>query len=73
MVKEGDRFEGLGMKGRKVLSEYMRDRKFEYIEKKREDVLSDSKGEMMWVMGEGRCEKRKIRKRRKKILEVMMK
>lgn len=34
LVKEGDRFQPFGMKGSKLLSDYMTDRKFDYIQKR---------------------------------------
>lgn len=73
LVKEGDRFQPFGMKGSKLLSDYMTDRKFDYIQKKTQHVLTDSKGEIIWLIGERTSEKTKITETTKKILEVIIK
>ena len=73
LVKEGDRFQPFGMKGSKLLSDYMTDKKFDYIQKKTQHVLTDSKGEIIWLIGERTSEKTKITETTKKILEVIIK
>lgn len=73
LVKKGDRFQPFGMKGSKLLSDYMTDRKFDYIQKKTQHVLTDSKGEIIWLIGERTSEKTKITETTKKILEVIIK
>ena len=73
LVKEGDRFQPFGMKGSKLLSDYMTDRKFDFIQKKTQHVLTDSKGEIIWLIGERTSEKTKITETTKKILEVIIK
>ena len=72
-VKDGDRFQPFGMKGSKLLSDYMTDRKFDYFQKKTQHVLTDSKGEIIWLIGERTSEKMKITETTKKILEVIIK
>lgn len=51
---QGDWFVPFGMKGRKLLSDYMTDRKFSLIEKENQIVLcnKDAAGEIMWVVGQ---------------------
>ena len=46
----------------------MTDRKFDYIQKKTQHVLTDSKGEIIWFIGERTSEKTKITETTKKIL-----
>jgi len=58
--KPGDSFQPFGMTGRKLLSDYMTDRKFNRIQKKNQLVLCDSDGEIAWVIGERVSEKYKI-------------
>lgn len=51
-VREGDRFSPLGMKGSKLLSDYMTDRKLSVFEKRRQLVITDAYGKIIWVVGE---------------------
>lgn len=58
--KTGDSFSPFGMKGRKLLSDYMTDRKFNRIQKMNQLVLCDSDGEIVWLIGERASEKYRI-------------
>jgi len=49
---KGDRFIPLGMKGSKLLSDYMTDRKMTLFDKRRQSVVTDSKGRIIWVVNE---------------------
>ena len=51
----------------------MTDRKFDYLLKKTQHVLTDSKGEIIWLIGERTSEKTQITETTKKILEVIIK
>lgn len=57
---QGDSFTPFGMKGRKLLSDYMTDRKFNRIQKSRQLVLCDTDGEIVWVIGERASEKYRV-------------
>ncbi len=57
---KGDTFMPFGMKGRKLLSDYMTDRKFNRIQKASQLVLCDSDGEIVWLIGERASEKYRI-------------
>lgn len=50
-VKEGDWFVPFGMKGRKLLSDFMTDRKLSLFEKRRQLVVTDASGNIIWVVG----------------------
>lgn len=50
-VKEGDWFVPFGMKGRKLLSDFMTDRKLSLFEKRRQLVLTDASANIIWVVG----------------------
>ena len=48
----GDRFAPFGMRGTKLVSDYMTDRKKSLVEKETQLVVTDSKGEILWVVNE---------------------
>lgn len=50
--KQGDWFVPFGMKGRKLLSDFMTDRKMDLIQKRQQLVLCNSNGDIMWVVGQ---------------------
>lgn len=50
-VKAGDAFIPFGMKGRKLLSDYMTDRKFNLLQKDEQMVVCNDK-DIVWVVGE---------------------
>ena len=47
----GDRFVPFGMKGSKLLSDFLTDRKLSLLDKRRQLVLSDANGLIFWVLG----------------------
>lgn len=51
LVATGDRFFPLGMKGSKLVSDYMTDRKFSMLQKRRQTVLTDAKDRIVWLVG----------------------
>ena len=51
LVQSGDRFQPFGMKGSKLLSDYLTDQKLSLPEKRRQRVLVDSTGMIVWVVG----------------------
>lgn len=51
-VVAGDRFVPLGMKGSKLVSDYMTDRKFSPLQKQRQTVLVDAKDRIVWLVGQ---------------------
>ena len=50
-VREGDRFSPFGMKGSKLLSDYMTDLKFSLFDKRRQLVVTDCDNQIVWVVG----------------------
>lgn len=50
--RQGDRFTPFGMRGSKLLSDYMTDRKMSIIEKEQQLVVTDATGRIVWVVGE---------------------
>lgn len=50
-VRNGDSFIPFGMTGRKLLSDFLTDKKFTIFEKRRQLVITNSEGEIIWVVG----------------------
>ena len=50
-VEEGDWMIPFGMKGRKLLSDVMTDRKMTVFEKRRQLVVEDGQGNIVWLAG----------------------
>jgi tRNA(Ile)-lysidine synthase len=57
-VEEGDWMIPFGMEGRKLLSDLMTDRKMTVFEKRRQLVVVDGEGNVVWLVGirtDNRC------------------
>ena len=51
-VRQGDRFTPLGMRGSKLVSDYLTDRKRNLIEKRHQLVVTDARDRVVWLVGE---------------------
>lgn len=51
-VAAGDRFHPFGMKGSKLVSDYLTDRKKSVLEKREQKVATDANGDIVWLIGE---------------------
>ena len=51
-IHNGDRFAPFGMRGTKLVSDYLTDRKKSLIEKQAQLVVTDAKGEIVWLVNE---------------------
>ena len=51
-IKEGDRFIPFGMKGSKLISDYLTDYKLSLFERRRQLVVSDASGNILWLAGQ---------------------
>lgn len=67
--KEGDRFQPLGMKGRKKVKDFLIDKKIPYFIKDKVLIL-ESKNEILWILGLRQSEIAKVDSETKKILEI---
>ncbi len=52
LSQEGDRFHPFGMRGTKLISDYLTDRKRNLFERRRQLVLEDATGNILWLVGE---------------------
>lgn len=50
-TQEGDRFQPFGMKGKKLVSDFLTDQKLNILEKRRQLVLTDASGTILWLVG----------------------
>lgn len=51
LAKEGDRFVPFGMKGSKLVSDYLTDIKVSLLDKQQQLVLEDAEGKIVWLVG----------------------
>ena len=72
LTVQGDRFQPFGMKGTKLISDYLTDRKRNYMEKMNQHVLTDKEGEIIWLIGERTSDRCKITPSTQSILEIEM-
>lgn len=72
LAQNGDTFHPFGMKGKKLVSDYLTDRKKNLFEKQSQLVLEDAKGQIIWVVGERASELCKIKEDTKKILYIQV-
>lgn len=72
LAQNGDTFHPYGMKGKKLVSDYLTDRKKNLFEKQSQLVLEDTKGQIIWVVGERTSELCKIKEDTKKILYIQV-
>lgn len=71
-VQPADRFQPFGMKGTKLLSDYMTDRKMSLFEKRQQLVLTDHQGHILWVVEERLADSYKMTKDTQTVLKVEM-
>ena len=50
LTKEGDRFIPFGMKGSKLVSDFLTDQKLSLLEKRRQLVIADSTDKILWII-----------------------
>ena len=51
LSQEGDRFTPFGMQGSKLVSDFLTDQKLSLLEKRRQLIIHDSTGRILWVVG----------------------
>lgn len=66
----GDRFVPFGMTGSKLVSDYLTDRKFNLFDKRRQLVVTDAKGKIIWLVNQRPDNRFKVTDTTKKILKI---
>lgn len=69
-VQTGDRFHPFGMKGTKLISDYLTERKLTRFDKQVQRVLADSKGTIVWLVGERASDICKVTEKTSRILQL---
>lgn len=69
-VRNGDRFAPFGMRGKKLVSDYLTDAKRSIIEKQRQLVVTDSSGAIVWLVNERPAAPCCVTEKTKKILRL---
>lgn len=69
-VNNGDRFIPFGMKGSKLISDYLTDKKKNLFEKRRQLVIEDNNGTIVWLIGERISDRCKISLRSKEAIFI---
>ena len=72
-VSTGDRFVPFGMKGSKLVSDYLTDQKVSILDKRRQLVLVDSTGTIIWLVGRRTDNRFKISNDTKRALRITIK
>ena len=67
-TRNGDRFAPFGMRGTKLVSDYLTDRKKSLVEKEMQLVITDATGEIVWVVNERPSARCCVAERTKKVL-----
>ena len=68
--REGDRFTPFGMRGSKLVSDYLTDRKTSLLEKEQQLVVTDATEHILWVVGERLAAQCAVDEKTKKILRL---
>ena len=68
--KPGERFQPYGMKGKILVSDYLTNKKRDFFHRMHQLVLSDSKGNILWLVGERISERCACTESTIKILEI---
>ena len=69
-IEKGDRFHPFGMKGSKLVSDYLTDRKKNLFDKQVQRVLVDAQGIILWLVGERTSDDCKITSDSTEVLDI---
>lgn len=70
--RTGDRFTPFGMRGTRLVSDFLTDRKLSLIEKQRQLVLADATGTILWLPGQRISERCRVTDTTAKIIECTL-
>ena len=71
-IEDGDAFIPFGMTGRKLVSDYLTDRKCSLFEKQRQLVVTDSEGQIIWLVGKRTDNRVRVTEQTKEILQIAL-
>lgn len=72
-MRTGDAFVPFGMNGRKLISDYLTDRKISLFDKQRQLVVEDASGKIIWLVGQRTSNLCAVTKETKGVLEIALK
>jgi tRNA(Ile)-lysidine synthase len=72
-VSTGDRFVPFGMKGSKLVSDYLTNQKVSLLDKRRQLVLGDASGAIIWLVGRRTDNRFRIDNDTKRTLRITVK
>ena len=70
LVQQGDRFVPFGMKGSKLVSDYMTDQKVSILEKRHQEVVTDATGAIVWLIGRRTDNRFRVSKETTNVLRI---
>ncbi|MEO6303199.1 MAG: tRNA lysidine(34) synthetase TilS [Bacteroidia bacterium] len=70
--KTGDKFRPFGMKGFKLLSDFLKDQKLNAFEKEKCQLLENGNGDIIWVMGHRSDDRYKVSSKQKPLLKLTL-
>ena len=71
-IEKGDAFIPFGMTGRKLVSDYLTDRKCSIFEKQRQLVLTDIEGQFIWLVGKRIDNRVSVTEQTKEVLQITL-
>ena len=71
-VQTGDRFQPFGMEGSRLLSDFLTDRKYSVLEKRRQLVVTDATGNIVWLVGERVDQRYAVSADTRRVLEIQL-
>ena len=71
-IENGDAFFPFGMTGRKLVSDYLTDRKCSIFEKQRQLVVTDSEGQIIWLVGKRTDNRVRVTEQTHEVLQIAL-
>ena len=71
-IQEGDRFHPYGMRGSKLVSDLLTDQKVSLLEKRRQLVVTDRQGEIIWLVGRRTDDRYKVDADTQQVLSITL-
>ena len=69
-VQQGDRFQPYGMQGQKLVSDFLTDQKLNLLEKRRQLVVTDATGAIIWLVGRRTSHRYRVTPDTTKVLRI---